>query len=162
MLEQRCNDAGIKTINTTRRQAYGVQSTCLNYKMNAENSPQGTIVLELHMHTNIASTCPSLCHCVLKWMHHQLSPLVNAMHFFATLSMPLNWEDRKLISVQTRGMMSKPLVFSSIPNTLVLFPRFIKLDLQIKVRPLLVFWMLSKFLVMQDTVQWWLPGRNNS
>ena len=36
MSEQRCTDAGIQTINTTRRQAYGVQCTRLNYDMNAE------------------------------------------------------------------------------------------------------------------------------
>ena len=36
MTEQRCTDAGIETINTTRRQAYGVQCTRLNYDMNAE------------------------------------------------------------------------------------------------------------------------------
>ena len=36
MSERRCTDAGIETINTTRRQAYGVQCTRLNYEMNAE------------------------------------------------------------------------------------------------------------------------------
>jgi hypothetical protein len=36
MLEQRHTDAGIKSINSTRRQAYGVQCTRLNYEMNAE------------------------------------------------------------------------------------------------------------------------------
>ena len=36
MLEQRHIDAGIKSINSTRRQAYGVQCTRLNYEMNAE------------------------------------------------------------------------------------------------------------------------------
>ncbi|KAI2491050.1 hypothetical protein MHU86_23530 [Fragilaria crotonensis] len=36
MLEQRDTDAGIEAINSTRRQAYGVQCTRLNYEMNAE------------------------------------------------------------------------------------------------------------------------------
>ncbi len=36
MLQQRCTDAGIETINASRRQAYGVQCTRLNYEMNAE------------------------------------------------------------------------------------------------------------------------------
>ena len=36
MLEQRHTDAGIETINSTRRQAYGVQCTRLNHEMNAE------------------------------------------------------------------------------------------------------------------------------
>jgi hypothetical protein len=36
MLEQRHTDAGIESINSTRRQAYGVQCTRLNYEMNAE------------------------------------------------------------------------------------------------------------------------------
>ncbi len=36
MLQQRCTDAGIETINTSRYQAYGVQCTRLNYEMNAK------------------------------------------------------------------------------------------------------------------------------
>ena len=36
MLEQRDTDAGIEAINSTRRQAYGVQCTRLNYEMNAK------------------------------------------------------------------------------------------------------------------------------
>ena len=36
MLQQRCTDADIETINTSRHQANGVQCTRLNYEMNAE------------------------------------------------------------------------------------------------------------------------------
>ncbi len=36
MLQQRCTDAGIETINTSRHQAHRVQCTRLNYDMNAE------------------------------------------------------------------------------------------------------------------------------
>jgi hypothetical protein len=79
------------------------------------------------------------------------------MHFIATLSV-IEWEGRKLLSVQTRGM-PKPLSFSSMPNTLGLFPRFITLDcLQIKVRPRLEIRMLSKFLTMQTLSK--LHGRD--
>ena len=35
MFEQRIIDAAVETINTTRRQAYGVQCTCLNYEADA-------------------------------------------------------------------------------------------------------------------------------
>jgi hypothetical protein len=40
-----------------------------------------------------------------------------------------------------------------MPNTLGLFPRFITLDLQIEVRPRFEIRMLSKFLIIQDSVK---------
>ena len=36
LLEQRCTDAGIETINTAHRQSYGIQCVRLNHKMNAK------------------------------------------------------------------------------------------------------------------------------
>ena len=49
--------------------------------------------------------------------------------------------------------MPKPLVFSSMHNSFGLFPRFMTLDLQTKVQPCLAMQMLSKFLIMQNSVQ---------
>ena len=47
-----------------------------------------------------------------------------------------------------------------MPNTLGLFPRFITLDLQIEVRPRLEIRILSKFLIMQKSVQAIWQGQN--
>jgi hypothetical protein len=48
-----------------------------------------------------------------------------------------------------------------MPNTVGLFPRFITLDLQIEVQPRLEIQMLSKFLIIQNSVDAIWQGQND-